>query len=330
MYKEAQRRDVLKQGLALAGVAASALIPRSAPAQTSSSPLRRADRYEDTYIFERKPFKWPGGKGLAIWLAPAVEVWSVDKAGSGPNVRPNPSNYSPDVMNYSWREYGIRVGLWRMADVFDEAGVKATVLLNSKVCEIFPKAVQEMNRRGWEFVAHGTTNSETLAGLNADREREVIREVANTIEQATGKRPRGWLGAGLVETHNTLDILADEGFTYCGDWGNDDQPYPMKVKRGKLYSLPYTIDLNDGQLFARKGYTGDEYYRSVMDHFETLLSESERQPRVVGLGLHPMLTGQPLRINALRRVIVELKNREGVWFATGSEIIDAYRQASGA
>jgi peptidoglycan/xylan/chitin deacetylase (PgdA/CDA1 family) len=330
METTVHRRNFLGRSFAVLGAATSASFPLGAFGQTATSSLRRADRYQDTYIFDRKPFRWPGGKRLAIWVAPAVEVWSVDKAGSGPNVRPNPNNYSPDVMNYSWREYGIRIGLWRMAEAFDEAGIKATVLLNSKVCEIFPKAVEEMNRRGWEFVAHGATNSETLAGLDAEKERDVIRDVAKTIEQATGKRPRGWLGAGLVETHNTLDILADEGFTYCGDWGNDDQPYPMKVKKGKLYSLPYTTDVNDGQLFARKGYTGDQYFQSVMDHCKTLLSEGKKHPRVVGLGLHPMLTGQPLRIGALKRAISELKKNSGVWFATGSEIIDAYRQATGS
>src|SRR5262245_54655371 len=194
MTKQERRRDVLKQGLRLVGATTwvSVSLHALAQMQTSSNPFKRTDRYDDSYIFERKPFKWPGGKDVAVWVAPAVEIWSIDKFGSGPNIRPNSNNYSPDVWNYSWREYGIWVGIWRMADVFDETGIKATILLNSKVCEIFPKAVEEMNRRGWEFVGHGATNSQTVAGMDVEKERDMIREVASTIEKATGKRPRGW------------------------------------------------------------------------------------------------------------------------------------------
>src|SRR5262245_39303767 len=229
-----ERRDFIKQGLFVAGAAgilASGLAPIVARAQVVSKPVRRPARYEDSFIFERKPYTWPGNKTLAIWIAPNVEVWNYDSP-VGVGVSPNSGNTVPDVINYGWREYGLRVGLWRCADVFDAAGVKATAALNSLVCEHYPKAVNEMKKRGWEFMGHGTTNSESLAGLNPEREREVIRSVLNTIEQATGRKPRGWLGSGLVETYNTLDILAEEGVIYCGDWNTDDQPYPMKVKTG--------------------------------------------------------------------------------------------------
>jgi peptidoglycan/xylan/chitin deacetylase (PgdA/CDA1 family) len=231
----------------------------------------------------------------------------------------------PDVFNYAWREYGIRVGLWRFAEVFDDAGVKATVALNAQVCEVFPKAVEEMKKRGWEFMGHGFTNSATLSGLNPEQERDTIRGILKTIEQATGRRPRGWLGAGLVETYNTLDILAEEGVIFCGDWNNDDQPVPMKVKSGKMFGIPYCNEINDIPLFIRKGYTGEQYYRSVIDQFDQLYADSRKQPRVMGIPLHPMITGQPLRINYLRRAIAHMKQHQGVWFATGSEIIDAYQ-----
>jgi len=236
-------------------------------------------------------------------------------------------NIVPDVINYAWREYGIRVGLWRLADVLDGAGVKASVALNSAICESFPKAVEEMKKRGWEFMGHGITNSESLAGLNLEKEREVIQTVLKTIEQSTGRRPRGWLGVGLTETYNTLDILAEEGVTYCGDWNNDDQPYPMKVKKGKLFAIPYCMEINDIPLFIRKGYTGEQYYRSVVDQFDTLYADSKKQPRVMGIPLHPMITGQPLRIKYLQRALAYIKKHDRVWFATAGEIIDAYERA---
>jgi allantoinase len=330
MESDIKRRDFLKRGLLLAGTAsvfAAGLAPKSAFAQTQGQSVRRADRYEDSFIFERKPFKWPGNKTLAVWIAPNIEVWHYDSpAGTG--VSPNVRNIVPDVINYAWREYGMRVGLWRIADTLDAAGIKATVALNSAVAEAHPKALEEMKKRGWEFMGHGITNSENLAGLNLEKERELIQTVLKTIEQATGQRPRGWLGSGLAETYNTLDILAEEGVIYCGDWNNDDQPYPMKVKKGKMFSIPYCMEINDIPLFIRKGYTGEQYFRSVVDQFDTLYADSAKQPRVMGIPLHPMIVGQPLRIKYLQRALAHIKKHERVWFATGSEIIAAYERAN--
>lgn len=285
--------------------------------------MRRANRYEDTFIHERRPFSWPGSKTLAVWIAPNVEVWHFDSA-VGAAISPNPSNRVPDVVNYAWREYGMRVGLWRLADVLDDAGVKATVALNSQVCTEHPRAVEEMKQRGWEFMGHGTTNSESLAGLAPEQEKEVVAHVLTTINAATGQRPRGWLGTGLTQTYNTLDILAEQGVTYCGDWNNDDQPYRMKVKSGTMFGIPYCMEINDIPLFIRKGYTGEQYYRAVMDQFEGLLADSDKHARVMGIPLHPMITGQPLRTKYLARAIAEMKQHDRVWFATGGEIIDAY------
>ena len=324
------RRNFIKKSLFLAGTASlltSGLAPVVAYAQTQGKSVRRADRYDDSFIFERKPFTWPGNKTLAVWIAPNVEVWHYDSPG-GTGVSPNVRNIVPDVINYAWREYGMRVGLWRIAEVLDATGVKASVALNSAVCETFPKAMEEMKKRGWEFMGHGITNSESLAGLTPEKEKEVIQTVLKTIEQATGRKPRGWLGSGLAETYNTLDILAEEGVTYCGDWNNDDQPYPMKVKNGRLYSIPYCMEINDIPLFIRKGYTGEQYYRSVIDQFETLYADSKKQPRVMGIPLHPMIIGQPLRIKYLQRALAHIKKHDRVWFATGGEIIDAYQRAN--
>ena len=151
-------------------------------------PMRRSNRYEDTVIHERKPFAWPDNKSLAVWVAPNVEVWHYDSPAGG-GVSPNPSNRVPDVINYAWREYGMRVGLWRIADVLDAAGIKASVALNSQYCETFPKDIAEMVRRGWEFMGHGTTNSESLQGLPLEKEKEVIKHVLATIEKATRRTP---------------------------------------------------------------------------------------------------------------------------------------------
>ena len=325
------RRDFLRRSLTVAGTAGALLTGPPSKATFAQAPggaIRRSDRYDDSFIFERKPFTWPGKATLAIWIVPNVEVWRYDSP-AGQAISPNERGIVPDVVNYAWREYGIRVGLWRIADVLDAAGVRATVALNSAVAEAHPRAVEEMKRRGWEFMGHGITNSENLAGLPADKERALIQTVLKTIEQATGRRPRGWLGPGLTETHNTLDILAEEGVDYSGDWNSDDQPYPMKVRKGRMFSIPYCMEINDIPLFMRKGYTGEQYLQSVIDQFDTLHADSVKHPRVLGIPLHPMIMGQPLRSRYLERALAHMKKHDRVWFATGSEIIDAYQQATG-
>ncbi len=288
--------------------------------------LRRPDRYEDSLIFERKPFHWPGGKTLAVWIIPNVEAWTYDSPG-GLATSPNLRNVVPDVINYAWREYGIRVGLWRIADVLDSIGVRATVALNSSVCDLFPKAVEEMTRRRWELMGHGITNSQPLSALSSSTEEmDVIHTALETIHKATGSRPKGWLGPALAERYDTLDILAEEGIEYVGDWNNDDQPYRMKVKNKKMLSVPYCMELNDIGFFSRHGYTGEEYFRAIIDQFETLYAESASVARVMGIPLHPFLAGQPLRIKYLRRAMAHMKTQERTWFATGSEIAEAYAQ----
>ena len=188
------RRDFLKQSGLLAGAAGVLASDVAAPAaaqtaaETRGRTVRRADRYDDSFIFERKPFTWPGNKTLAVWIVPNVEVWRYDSP-SGQAITPNDRGIVPDVVNYAWREYGMRVGLWRFADVLDAAGIKATVALNAAVIEHHPKAVEEIKRRGWEFMGHGITNSEDLAGLTLDAERNLIQTALRTIEQATGRRP---------------------------------------------------------------------------------------------------------------------------------------------
>jgi allantoinase len=321
-----KRREFFNKSVRLAAgaVMASSVGPRVF-AQTRGTPVRRPERYDDSLIFERKAFKWPNGKTLAIWIIPNVETWDFH-SGAGAANSPQSGTVVPDVINYAWREYGVRVGLWRIADAMDSLGMRATVALNSAVCEAFPKAIEQMKKLKWELMGHGITNSKTLANLSLDEERQTIREVLRTIEQASGEKPRGWLGPGLTETFNTPDLLAEEGVQYVGDWNNDDQPYAMKVKKGKLFSVPYCMDINDMSIINRHAYTGQQYMQALIDQFETLYAESEKTAKVLGIPLHPFLAGEPLYTRYLRQALAQMKTRERVWFATGSEITKAYEQ----
>ncbi len=329
--KRLNRRDFLGRSWGLMGAAGllyasgSQGALRTQAQERRSTAIRRPERYDDSFIFERKPFTWPGGKTLALWIIPNVEVWQFDSP-AGAAISPNTANRVPDVINYSWRDYGIRVGLWRIADVLDAAGVRATVALNSMVCDVFPKAVEEMKKRSWEFMGHGMTNSWNLANIPAGEEREVIQTTLRTIQRATGKRPRGWLGPGLTETFNTLDLLAEEEIAYVGDWNSDDQPFAMRVNKGKVFAIPYGMDINDMSLINRLGYTGEQYLRALMDQFDTLYADSQKTARVMGIPLHPFLTGQPWRTPYLKKAIEHFQQHDRVWFATGSEIADAYQR----
>lgn len=319
------RRDFLSKSCSVIGVAGafSRLVPTALNAQSKIKPIDKPGRYEDSLIVERKPsFTWPGGKTLAVWIVPNVEIWYFNSTGGG--VIGSTAGSPPDVMNYAWRDYGLRVGLWRIAEVMEAAGVRATVALNSAVCETFPKIIDEMKKLNWEFMGHGITNSESLSKLSLEDEKDVVHTVLTTIEKATGKRPRGWLGPGLAETFNTPDVLAEEGVVYVGDWNNDDQPYPLKVKKGKLISLSYCMEVNDIPLYARRGYTGEQYLRTLTDQFDTLYAESQKLPKVLGIGIHPYLTGQALHKKYFQQAIAHMQQQERVWFATGSEITDAY------
>jgi allantoinase len=255
---------------------------------------------------------------------PNVEIWAFDSSADAA-ITPE-GGAGPDVINYATREYGLRVGLWRVADVLDAAGIKATVALNSGVCEVYSKAIDEMKKRQWEFVGHGVDNSSTLARLSPDREKKAISLTIDTIQKATGKKVSGWISPGQVQTENTLDLLSELGVTYTGDWNNDDQPYKMKVKSGEMYSLPYCLIVNDTNLYSSWSFTAEQYYQSVVDQFDVLASDSMKQPRVMGLPIHPFLVGQPEHIGHFQRAIQHIKESEHVWLATGSEIVEAYKK----
>ena len=318
------RRGFLgKTLLAATGTLAASRGPMQA--QTAASGVRPSGRYDDSLILERKPFTWPGRKTLAVWIAPNVEVWAFDSAADA--ALAPAGGAGPDVINYGTREYGIRVGLWRIADVLGEAGLKATVALNSAVCEVYPRAVEEMKKRNWEFMGHGITMSRSLNNLPVDQERNVIQTTVQTIEKATGTKVRGWLSPGQLETVDTPDLLSDAGIVYTCDWNNDDQPYRMRVKTGELYSLPYCLAINDSDHFLRLALTGPQYYQSVVEQFDVMVSESQKQSRVLGLPLHPFVAGIPANIKYLKQAIQHMKQSNRVWFATGTEIVEAYRKS---
>jgi allantoinase len=278
-----------------------------------SEPLQKSEPFPFfpyRAIVDGPRVKWPDGARVAVWVIPNIEHFHMD---AGPD--------APDIRNHSRRDYGNRVGLWRLMDVLAKHGIRGTVALNAEVGRFYPRIMEEAVKRKWELMGHGVTNSARLTGLAKEQETAVIAEARTAIEQ-WGQTMRGWLGPGLTETWNTLDLLRHEGVDYVCDFVNDDLPYRMN---NGLYSIPYSIELNDMPLFNTPSIGADEFRRRICDTFDVLYREGEQGGRVMAIALHPFLIGVPHRIGALDSALAYMASHGKVWFATGSEIIDAYR-----
>ena len=276
-------------------------------------------RYDYLPTIKRKDLQWPNGARVALWVCPNIEYFHIDK--------PIPNFGSPklpDVRSYSLRDYGSRVGIFRLMDVLDKYGIRASVLLNAEVCEQYPAIIEEGVKRNWEWLGHGVTNNIPLSEYPLDEERQAIRQVKETIAAAVGTPPKGWLGPALVETFNTPDHLAAEGFEYLCDWGCDDQPVPMRVQSGRMIVVPYEQGLNDINMFLRSNHTPEEYFRLACDQFDILYGEGEKSGRVMALPLHPFIIGIPYRIKYLDRVLEYICSHDKVWLTTGGEIASWY------
>ncbi|HEY3920003.1 MAG TPA: polysaccharide deacetylase family protein [Stellaceae bacterium] len=277
--------------------------------------------FEYSPIINRKKLEWPKGARVALWVIPNIEFFSLAE-----RIPASPSGKLPDVPTWSARDYGNRVGVFRFMDVLDRYGIRATVALNSDVCIHHPVIIAEGNKRQWEWMGHNKTNTTRLIDLAEGDEPKVIKEALDTIARVAGKRPKGWLGSGLQETWNTLDILAAEEVDYVCDWANDDQPYAMTLDGGKkIVAIPYSQDINDIPAFERHNRTPEEFRDMICRQFDTLYAEGAQSGRVMAICLHPYLTGRPYRIHALDQALAYICGHKDVWLATGSEIIAAYK-----
>jgi allantoinase len=277
-------------------------------------------------ITEREPIHWPGGKRVAFYLGLNIEHFHADLPGTA--TYEGTTALTPDPLNYGWRDYGPRVGIWRQLELLDRYGIRASALLNSEVVQRYPQIIAAGKQRGWAWLAHGSSNSLLHSGLSLDEERIALRDIVTTIEQGTGVRPRGWMGPGLTETFHTAELLAELGLGYTLDWTNDDRPYPLTVPG--MLSLPYSVELNDIGVFVTKGLTGPDFVRMVRDQLDQLYADSADSGRVMALALHPFVTGQPFRHRYLDEALDYVANHPGVWLTTSDDIADHYARGAGA
>jgi peptidoglycan/xylan/chitin deacetylase (PgdA/CDA1 family) len=271
-------------------------------------------------ITERSPLRWPGGARVAVYIGLNVEHFLPDRPST--SIWPGTAELQPDALNYGWRDYGARVGIWRTIESLDRHGVRPSVLLNSAVIEHHPQIIAAGRERDWVWLAHGRTNSILHNGFDVDEERRLLTEMTAAIAEATGRRPLGWMGPGLTETHHTPELLADLGYRYVLDWTNDDQPYPLTVPG--MLSVPYSVELNDLLLFG-KGFTGPEFVQIVIDQYEQLSADAANgSGRVLALALHPFVIGQAFRHRYFDQVLAYLASRPDVWLTTSDDIAAHY------
>lgn len=281
-------------------------------------------RFDYSPIIDRRPLRWPNGARVALWVIPNIEHFRFDRPST--SLTHATRAFSPDVLNYAWRDFGARVGVWRMMEIMERHGVRGTVALNSDCCNEYPRIIEEGKKLGWEWMGHGTNNSTMLAGLKEADERTLIKHVVSTITKGVGKAPRGWLGPALTETVNTLDILAENGIEYVGDWTNDEQPYAMKVKKGTMYSIPYSVEINDIPAFLDLHQDGERFGQMICDQFDVLYEDGAKSGRVMSICLHPFLIGHPHRAKYFAQALAHITSRQEVWLATGGEIINWYKK----
>ncbi|WP_422367200.1 polysaccharide deacetylase family protein [Pelagibius sp.] len=277
-------------------------------------------RYGYSAITERAVYDWPNGTRLAVYIGLNLEHFAF---GEGLGAKLAPAGPEPDVLNFAWRDYGNRVGVWRMLDMFDTLGLPAGVLVNAAIYDHCPQVVAAFRERGDEIIAHGRSNSERQGDFDEADERNLIAEVTAALAVAEGKAPAGWLGPWISESRTTPDLLQEAGYRYLLDWCCDDQPIWLETRSGRILALPYPQEVNDIPAIPLHRMSPADFTDLIVDNFEEMLQQAEAQPLVMGIALHPYLVGQPYRLRHLRRALQHIAaEREQVWLTTPGAIAD--------
>ncbi|MGE3936368.1 MAG: polysaccharide deacetylase family protein [Rhodospirillaceae bacterium] len=276
-------------------------------------------RFPFSALPTRAHYAWPGGKSLAFYVALNVETFGYGMPGAVLGAAPPP----PDHRNWSWREYGNRVGFWRMLELFDEMELPAAHLVNSYLYDTHPEIPAAIRKRGDEFVGHGRTNSERVGGRPEEEERALIAEVTEVIARHEGAPPRGWMTPNQIPSELTPDLLQEAGYRYLLDWAADDQPFWMKTRRGRILSVPYPVEINDYVAAVQLHFDPVQFVEAMVRQFEELVEQSARQPLVCAISLHTNIFGQPHRLRVLREGLRRIRANprfERVWVTRPGDI----------
>jgi allantoinase len=287
--------------------------------------LKTHDRYAYSPITGRKDYQWPGDKRLAVYIGLNLEHFAF---GEGLGAELAPGGPQPDVLNFAWRDYGNRVGAWRMRDLFDALEMPVSVLANSVMYDYAPELMEAFRNRGDEVVGHGRTNSERQSVLNRADEAVLIQDATKVLTDNEGTAPKGWLSPWIAESPDTPDLLAEAGYGYTLNWCMDDQPVWMHTSAGKLLAVPYPQEVNDIPSIVARKDSAPQFADMIIDTFDEMLEQSKAQPLVMGIALHPYLVGQPQRLRHLRRALTHISDhRDQIWLTRSGDIHDYCRNS---
>jgi len=281
------------------------------------------DRAPYSAIVDRPPLRLPGDARIAVWTIVNLEVWDIGRPMAR-QIIPAPTGQTllPDVPNWSWHEYGMRVGFWRFHKLFGQLGIRPTLSINARVCEDYPRVAAAARDAGWEFMGHAYDQGPIH---KIENQREMIHRSMDILEAFTGKRAKGWLGPGLTQTLETPDLLKEAGVEYIGDWVWDDEPAQIETAHGPLVTLPYTVELNDIPTMMVQHHESPYWATRCKDSFDRLHMEGAERAKIMAIAIHPYISGQPHRMKYLEEVYAYCRQQEGVLFMNGEEILDWYR-----
>jgi peptidoglycan/xylan/chitin deacetylase (PgdA/CDA1 family) len=282
-------------------------------------PLKEHGRYGYSPITGRPDYSWPDGRRLAVYLGFNIEHFDF---GAGLGAALGPRTPEPDVLNYAWRDYGNRVGVWRCLELFDALKLPVGVLANTALYDYCPEVIEAFVKRGDELIGHGHTNSERQGEMKEEEERRLLQSCFSMMKEKSGKAPHGWLSPWISESFVTPDLLVETGYRYTLNWCHDDQPVRMRTRSGELWSIPYPQELNDIPMIVARQMDGRDFADMIVDNFDEMLAQSRQQPLVMGIALHPYLVGQPYRLRHLRRALQHISNKNPVWFTTPGAVCD--------
>lgn len=289
--------------------------------------LTQTPHYDYVPIIDRPKLKMPNGARVAVIPYINIEHFPHDIPGTA--IEAATQRFLPDTLNYGWRDYGNRVGLWRMMELMDKLGMRGTVCLNSDIIREYPRIMDEAIKRDWAFIGHGVNNAPAnfLSAIDEDKERTIIKSVLDDMEQRIGRKTKGWLSPFLTHTDNTPRLLAEFGVEYLCDYTADDHPFAFNVPKGNLISVPYTVELNDIPAFKGAGLSSAEFGDAIIDQFDVLYDEGADNARCMPICLHTFYVGQPNKFKHLKRALAHIASHDNVWFATADEVNDWYRES---
>ena len=291
--------------------------------------MQPRDRVPYSAIVDRPPLRLPGGARVIVWTIVNLEVWDIAKPMAR-QALPAPTGVPllPDVPNWSWHEYGMRVGFWRFKALFDRLGIRPTLSINARVCHDYPRVALACKDAGWEFMGHSFEQGPIHKEPD---QKAMIERSLDTLEKFTGKRPVGWLGPGLTQTFETPELLAAAGVKYIGDWVYDDEPTTIHTSNGPLVTLPYSVETNDIPVMAVQHHEAAYWTQKCMDAFERYHLEGAERPKILAIAIHPYISGQPSRIKYLEEVYERIDRMPGVLHWNGEQILEWYQnQPKGA